>query len=96
MKTIGFVDAAFTDDSIYANGSIVMLSRREVETLKMLSGVWDGKIFRWIPMGDDKIDTEMSDVFKAIRCFIEAKLAVNELRAAANRLDGFLMKETEK
>ncbi len=99
MKTIGYIEPAFTTDDgeitmldpEYEGGTIVQLTQRETALLIKLQDAWDGGVFRWPPSDNEKLDErEMNSAFKAIQSFIEMKFAVNEFRNTIDRLDDLL------
>jgi hypothetical protein len=101
MKIIGNVQPEYNEggeviNSSYIGGSIAMLSERETNLLALLQLAWDGDIFRFPPGRFNADERDMSDAFKAIRAFTEAKLAINEFRETINLLDDLLIKENEE
>lgn len=107
MKIIGNINhlSLFKDeseeikDATYLNGCIVMLSESEIRLLKALQDAWDGEVFRFdypYYSSKDCEDIEMSNIFKAIRSFIDIKFSVNEFRVAIDRLDNILIKENDE
>jgi hypothetical protein len=93
MKSIGYIESGGNTEQKYIGGSIVMLTQREMALLLMLQDAWDGAVFRWPPAKNEKLsdDNEMSDIFKAIHCFIEAKLAINEFKKTIDDLNDLIM-----
>ena len=102
MKIIGNVDSSLfineigeVEDATYLGGCIVMLSESEIRLLGALQDTWNNEIFRFdSPYPKD--DIEMSNMFKAIRSFIDIKFSVNEFRAAIDKLDDILIKENDE
>jgi len=101
MKIIGTIPAKFTDageieNTDYLDGSVVMLSRAEVVMIDRLQEACSGDVFNWRNAHGDFDDIEMSNIFRLVYEFANAKFAVNEFREAIDRLDDLLMKENEE
>jgi hypothetical protein len=100
MKIIGRMEPKFTgdtghiEDPEYLSGSIVALTKKEVEVLRLLQDAWNGEVFEWFHASSPD-DKDMSDAFRAILNFVEIKFAINEFKEAINNLDNILIKGEE-
>ena len=80
------------------NGHAVELSRSEYSSLVALAEAVEGNKWDWskaTAYHETQLSREMDDAFKAVRAFIAAKFAVNELSSAVGDLE-FLLGELEK
>jgi hypothetical protein len=97
MKVLGSVNPEYDENgevvnTDYMGGTIAMLTEREMTQLNLLQQAWDDKIFKFPPSRYEADERSMDDAFKAIRCFVETKFALNEFRACINDLDSLLVK----
>jgi hypothetical protein len=100
MKILGRIETKINDEGEienvnYLGGAIIALTEREAKTLTLLQEACNGYTFRYenIKLPDDEI---VSDVFIAIRAFVEAKFEVNTFRELIDRLDSMLMKKENR
>jgi hypothetical protein len=100
MKVIGYIKPEYNDEGEvvngdYVNGGLVALSESELSVLGLLQSAWDGETFRAYINMRDTDNRMLSDAFKAVRCFVEAKFALNEFKNSINNLDDVLMGKSE-
>jgi hypothetical protein len=99
MKVVGEIRAEFIDEEGHVNnpdyvgGLIVQLTQQEAATLKQLQDVWDGLGWDIKRLMGNHIpsDIKMDNMFCAVRLFVEAKLAVNELKDEVDKLNNILV-----
>lgn len=103
MKVIGSVATLDKDengeyrDTAYMGGSIVMLNEEETRYLGLLQAAWSGAAYRNDIGIRNRLQSEnMSDAFKAVHSFVDAKFAVNEFREMIDRLDNILLEKNEE
>lgn len=102
MKIIGTVSTLDKDengeylDTAYMGGAIIMLNETETRLLKLLQDAWNGETFRHNARGYNPQSKDMSNAFKAINSFVEAKFVVNEFRVMVDNLDSMLLEKGQK
>lgn len=100
MKVIGTVLAIFVNGELtnadYAGGAIVEMSKTEMSILSRLEDAIEGNAWNYSRLDRDVGNIEMSDFFAAVRDFVIAKYAINELQEKINGLNDIVMGITRK